>query len=107
MSLLIIAERIEAALFGPGEWNHDFRASPYKMAVCRRWPFAIFLGRFMWSVKPGSNLTLRKGLKKGRQMNIVKLFITFDFEFLNRNTKTVQLPGKIPSAARVKYRHDA
>ena len=28
---------------------------PIKMAVCRRWPFAIFLGRFMWSVKPGSN----------------------------------------------------
>lgn len=23
---------------------------PIKMAVCRRWPFAIFLGRFMWSV---------------------------------------------------------
>lgn len=55
MSLIIAEPDLKQRLVQENG-TYDFRKLPaYKMAVCRRWPFAIFLGRFMWSVKPGSN----------------------------------------------------
>ena len=98
---LIIAEPDLKQRLAQENGTYDFRKLPaYKMAVCRRWPFAIFLGRFMWSVKPGSNFcsSRKKRFCQTAEGKIAPA--AFDFEFFKPVLqKQYSCLAKYPAAA--------